>query len=56
MRYDGSMKVIQMSPEQAANLVTNSGNTAYGADVIYMQFCYALSCCGCLISFQWLFD
>ena len=28
------MKVIQMPPVHAANLVANSGNTAYGVDVI----------------------
>ena len=28
------MKVTQMSPARAANLVANSGNTAYGDDVI----------------------
>ena len=28
------MKVTQMSPVHAANLVANSGNTAYGVDVI----------------------
>ena len=28
------MKVTQMPPVHAANLVANSGNTAYGADVI----------------------
>ena len=28
------MKVTQMPPAHAANLVANSGNTAYGADVI----------------------
>ena len=27
------MKVTQMPPVHAANLVTNSGNTAYGIDV-----------------------
>ena len=30
------MKVTQMPPVHAANLVANSGNTAYGADVIYI--------------------
>ena len=30
----GSMKVTQMPPVHAANLVANSGNTAYGVDVI----------------------
>ena len=29
------MKVTQMPPVHAANLVANSGNTAYGADVIW---------------------
>ena len=33
MRY-GSLKLTQMPPVHAANLVTNSGNTAYGVDVI----------------------
>ena len=33
MRY-GSIKVTQMPPVHAANLVANSGNTAYGVDVI----------------------
>ena len=33
MRY-GSMKVNQMFPVHAANLVANSGNTVYGVDVI----------------------
>ena len=33
MSYD-SMKVTQMPPVHAANLVANSGNTAYGVDVI----------------------
>ena len=28
------MKVTRMSPVHAANLVANSGNTAYGVDVI----------------------
>ena len=28
------MKVTQMPPVRAANLVANSGNTAYGVDVI----------------------
>ena len=28
------MKVTQMPPVHAANLVTNCGNTAYGVDVI----------------------
>ena len=28
------MKVTQMPPVHATNLVTNSGNTAYGSDVI----------------------
>ena len=28
------MRVTQMPPEHAANLVANSGNTAYGIDVI----------------------
>ena len=28
------MKVTQMPPVHAANLVVNSGNTAYGVDVI----------------------
>ena len=28
------MKVTQMPPIHAANLVANSGNTAYGVDVI----------------------
>ena len=28
------MKVIQMPPVHAANLVANSGNTIYGVDVI----------------------
>ena len=28
------MKVTQMPPLHAANLVTNSGKTAYGVDVI----------------------
>ena len=28
------MKVSQMPPVHAANLVANSGNTAYGVDVI----------------------
>ena len=28
------MKVIQMPPVHAANLVANSGNTAYGVDVV----------------------
>ena len=32
------MKVIQMPPEHAANLVTNSGNKAYGADVIIQNY------------------
>ena len=29
------MKVTQMPPVHAANLVANSGNTAYGVDVIH---------------------
>ena len=33
MRY-GSMKVTRMPPVHAANLVANSGNTAYRVDVI----------------------
>ena len=28
------MKVTQMPPVHAANLVANSGNTAYGVDII----------------------
>ena len=32
MRY-GSIKVTQMPPVHAANMVANSGNTAYGVDV-----------------------
>ena len=36
MRY-GSMKVTQMPPVHASNLVANSGNTAYGVDVINRQ-------------------
>ena len=35
------MKVTQMPTAHAANLVANSGNTAYGADVIH-QFDYEL--------------
>ena len=31
---NGSMKVIQMPPVHTANLVANSGNTAYGVDII----------------------
>ena len=30
------MKVTQMPPVHAANLVANSGNTAYGVDVIVL--------------------
>ena len=30
------MKVTQMPPVHAANLVANSGNTAYGVDVLYI--------------------
>ena len=33
------MKVTQMPPVHAANLVANSGNTAYGLDVITMFHC-----------------
>ena len=29
------MKVTQMPPVHVANLVANSGNTAYGVDVIF---------------------
>ena len=36
MRY-GSMKVTQMPPVYAANLVANSGNTAYGVDIINLE-------------------
>ena len=31
------MKVTQMPPVHAANLVANSGNTAYGVDIIPSQ-------------------
>ena len=31
------MKVTQMPPVHAANLVANSGNTAYGVDVIMFK-------------------
>ena len=31
------MKVTQMPPEHAANLVANSGNAAFGVDVIGMR-------------------
>ena len=31
------MEVTQMPPVYAANLVANSGNTAYGVDVIIIQ-------------------
>ena len=31
------MKVTQMPPVDAANLVANSGNTSYWVDVIYLQ-------------------
>ena len=31
---NGFMKVIQMPPVHTANLVANSGNTAYGVDII----------------------
>ena len=34
------MKVTQMPPVHAANLVANSGNTAYGVDVIQMHWYY----------------
>ena len=35
------MKVTQMPPVHAANLVANSGNTAYGVDVISQpNLCY----------------
>ena len=34
------MKVIQMPPVHAANLAANSGNTAYGADVIGYEMLY----------------
>ena len=34
------MKVTQMPPVHAANLVANSGNTAYGLDVITMFHCF----------------
>ena len=35
MRY-GSLKVTQMLPVHEANLVANSGNAAFGVDVIGM--------------------
>ena len=31
------MKVTKLPPVHAANLVANSGNTAYGADLIVMS-------------------
>ena len=31
------MKVTQMPPVHASSLVANSGNTAYGVDVIHNQ-------------------
>ena len=34
------MKVTQMPPVHAANLMANSGNTAYGIDVIWMSSTY----------------
>ena len=34
------MKVTQMHPVYAANLVANSGNTAYGVEVITHQYTY----------------
>ena len=34
------MKVTQMPPVHAANLVANSGNTAYGVDVIKKRWDY----------------
>ena len=34
------MKVTQMPPVHAANLVANSGNTAYRVDVIKYQSSY----------------
>ena len=37
------MKVTQMPTVHAANLVANSGNTAYGADVITSQFYLGIS-------------
>ena len=37
MKY-GSTKVTQMPPVHAANLVANSGNTAYGVDVIVISW------------------
>ena len=32
----------QMPPVHAANLVANSGNTAYGVDVIKKYWCYEI--------------
>ena len=36
------MKVTQMPPVDAANLVTNRGNTAYGIDVIILMIWYVV--------------
>ena len=36
------MKVTQMPLVHAANLAANSGNTAYGVDVIKHNECYGL--------------
>ena len=37
------MKVTRMPPVHAANLVANSGNTAYGVDVIMANWEFILS-------------
>ena len=37
------MEVTQMPPVRAANLVANSGNTAYGVDVIMANWEFILS-------------
>ena len=34
----GSIEVTKIAPAHAANLVANSGNTAYGVDVIRKEF------------------
>ena len=43
MKYD-TMKLTQMPPVHAANRVANSGNTAYGVDVLCWRIYSAIGC------------
>ena len=60
MRYM-LQNVTQMPPVNAANLVTNSGNTAYGVDVItigwliaWLAYWYAKNVFKCVSLFRWI--